>query len=109
MDNTSFQNWYLHHDGIEDVAVAGSVSASEVKTFRSSPTQPPIGGGQVAVDTYDLMFTLDAGTIASEPIPGDTITDDSSVVCKIQSVKTVSVGATPIKYECQCRKQVTTT
>ena len=109
MDSTAFQNWYSHHDEIEDVAVAGSVVDPEVKAFRSSPSQPPIGGGQVAVDTYDLMFTLDAGTIASEPVSGDTITDSGSVVWKVQSVKTVSVGQTPTKYECQCRMQVATT
>ena len=109
MNNALFQNWYAFTDGIETVSVAGSVTDADVQAFRTLPTQPEISGGQVGVDSYDLLWIVDAGTVASELIPGDTITDSDTLVWTVLNVRTDSIGATAIRYNCQCRKNIVTT
>ena len=109
MDAAAHQNWYQWTDGIETVSVAGSVTDSSVKALRSAPRQPEIAGGELSVDSYDLVWSVDAGTIASGPVPGDTITDSGSVVYTVMYVAIDSVGGTNVTYHCQCRKQVATT
>ncbi len=109
MDATSHQNWYQWTDGTEVVSIAGSVTDASVQAYRTTPSQPEIGAGEVGVDVYDVAFGLDAGTVASEPVPGDTLTDSASAVYTVLNVRTASVGPTPVTYHCQCRKQVSTT
>ena len=109
MDASAHQNWYQWTDGIEDVSVSGSITDSEVKALRMAPNQPEISGGEVGVDSYDVLFALDAGTSDGEPVPGDVITDGDSTAFTVMNVKTDAIGATAVRYMCGCRKQVTTT
>jgi|GEM_PF-6807160 hypothetical protein len=108
MDGTSHQNWYQWTDGVEVLSLSGSATDASVYGFRVSPKQPEISGGEVGLDSYDVLFRLDAGTV-SAPIPGDVVTDSGSVAYTVLSVVVESVGSTAVAYNCQCRKQVTTT
>jgi hypothetical protein len=111
MDLSLFQNWIAHDlDRLETVSVAGTVTDADVSAVRKSPpSEPEISSGAVGIQVYDILWVLDAGTIASRPARGDTITDSDSDIFTILSVRTTTYKTTPTHYRCECRKNVTST
>lgn len=78
---------------------AANTTDSSVTALQRTTLQA--AGGEI--EPRDTVWHLQANTVTTAPVPGDTITDSGGVVYTITAVTTQVLGTI---YRCQCTEQV---